>query len=292
MIEPIVDISTWQGPINYSKLASAARAVIIRAGSISSGDNKTVYSDYRFTKNANGLRGRIPMSFYWYFRPFRAKEQADLFSRMYNDYDCKLEPVIDVEVPTQTQPLMQKELKLMVDVITDKTGKKPIIYTRATIWNPYVGNPFWAKDLKLWIAYYNRTATHPWEGSVSWLRPITWSDWFMWQYSADGNKRGVEFGVSSSDIDINRCNMTEEQWKRYIGGELISPPAPQPEFPRIMKVNRPIYNYRSIPRVLQNNILGKMLLGTKVKVIEKQGKWYKIQPQQGWMHESGLEETE
>ena len=33
-----------------------------------------------------------------------------------------------------------------------------------------------------------------------------WDEYDYWQWSADGNNRGYEFGVESDDIDLNRKN--------------------------------------------------------------------------------------
>ena len=45
--------------------------------------------------------------------------------------------------------------------------------------------------------------------------PVAKEDsYIMWQFSADGNNRGAEFGVSSRDIDLNRMDKTF--YDRYV----------------------------------------------------------------------------
>jgi lysozyme len=74
----------------------------------------------------------------------------------------------------------------------------------------------------LWMAHYN--GQDPQTGA-----PQTWgNDWKMWQYSADGNGKGAEYGVQSADVDLNVYNGTVEEMKEWLGlgGEPpVEPPA-------------------------------------------------------------------
>lgn len=72
----------------------------------------------------------------------------------------------------------------------------PINYTRATWWDQYVRRAaHWAK-IPLWIANYTNAAQP--------ALPKDWQEWYIWQYSADGNFLGKDYGVASAHVDLNR----------------------------------------------------------------------------------------
>jgi len=56
--------------------------------------------------------------------------------------------------------------------------------------------------------------------------PIVWNDWTMWQFSADGNGRGNEFGVESGNIDLNFYQGTYEKLLAWVDRE----PEEEPEY--------------------------------------------------------------
>jgi len=104
----------------------------------------------------------------------------------------------------------------------------PLIYTRGTFWNPNVGNPIWASDYLLWAARYSNTLTGPWSDGR--YRPLPWNMWAFWQWSADKNGRGAEFGAESRDIDLNRFNGSLSEFYRWCGWQQDEPePEPKPE---------------------------------------------------------------
>jgi lysozyme len=83
-------------------------------------------------------------------------------------------------------------------------GRRPLLYTYPDFWlslGEHGRRHEWAK-YPLWIAHY----THPGPGlPPSTTRPIVpspWSEWSIWQYSADGS--GVRIpGIPASPIDRN-----------------------------------------------------------------------------------------
>ena len=219
MIEPILDVSRWQDYIDKQKfLAAGALGIIIRAGSQ---DDSGPYMDYQFENNAQKFNGEIPCGYYWYFRPeYSASTQATYFANLMRSVRTDIFPMIDVESNFKkvSMGVYQNRLYEFMSIVEDLMGMESMIYTRATFWNPNVGDPPWAGSRRLVIARYT-SQSKPW-GNIydqSWLKPLPWDDWWMWQYSADGNGRGAEFGVKSADIDINRYNGTLEQFHKEIG---------------------------------------------------------------------------
>ena len=79
-----------------------------------------------------------------------------------------------------------------------------IVYTRGSWWQENViRNDF--NDWDLFIARYKPGLEHPWEDDPN-TDPLDWDDYDLWQYSADGNGRGAEFGAASRSIDISKVN--------------------------------------------------------------------------------------
>ena len=77
------------------------------------------------------------------------------------------------------------------------------IYSRAMLWNSLAGDNSPFKRFLCWVARYHSTITHPWNlWPAGHMQP--WDEYDYWQWSADGNNRGYEFGVDSDDIDLNR----------------------------------------------------------------------------------------
>jgi GH25 family lysozyme M1 (1,4-beta-N-acetylmuramidase) len=217
MIEPIVDVSTWQGDINKEKMLSAKPlGMYIRAGSINK-DTGKCYEDYQFRSNAEKFGGEIPLGYYWYFRPEHSGiVQATYFVNLMKSVRVDLPPAIDVESNDKgtSMGIFQDRLYEFISITEDLMAMEDVIYTRGSFWNTHVGNPSWAGKRKLWIALYNTFVQHPWIGSPSYYRPAPWNDFWAWQWSADGNGRGAEFGVKSFAIDINRYNGTLEQFHK------------------------------------------------------------------------------
>jgi GH25 family lysozyme M1 (1,4-beta-N-acetylmuramidase) len=72
----------------------------------------------------------------------------------------------------------------------------------------------------LWIARYT-SKRKPWGNLLPWpdspaIKPRDFDDWLFWQYSADGNGKGPEFGASSKSIDLNWFNGDQAAFDEYI----------------------------------------------------------------------------
>lgn len=92
------------------------------------------------------------------------------------------------------------------------------IYTRQTVWDPYVA-PYskWAL-LDLWAARFNSTLIGPWSDGRFVFRD--WQTWKFWQDSADGNGLGATFGAppdADPDIDHDRWFSSLDELYIYAG---------------------------------------------------------------------------
>lgn len=219
MIEPIVDVSKWQGDIDKQKMLDAnPLGICIRAGSINH-ETGECYEDYQFRSNAKKFNGIIPCSYYWFFRPeHSATRQGTYFSNLLKEVQVDFDPWADSESNDGFVSMGNFQINLDTFLFTTDAmiDVESAIYTRGSFWNQHVGNPIWAKDRKLVIAMYNEAVDHPWIGSPSYYKPAPWDDFWMWQYSADRppNMRGAEFGADSTSIDISYYNGTIQQFHK------------------------------------------------------------------------------
>jgi lysozyme len=281
MFDLIIDVSTWQRDIDKKKmLAAGAKAMYIKAGGTDK-NNGASYTDFRFRENAEKFSNVVPCGYYYFFYPhFDGKKQAEYFVNLLKSVKWNLPPAIDVESnPSKvSQRKFQGEIKEFLVTIEKELNIKGVIYTRATFWNPNVGSPSWAKDYKLWIARYGETLEHPWNNdSKSFLRPKPWDDYWLWQYSADKNNRGKEFGVATSGIDINKANMTEKEFYDFAKWEVeeipegvketerkttVTPPTPEikPKYPHegFLRRGFSVLRLRSTPTTSQQNVVGSI----------------------------------
>src|SRR3990167_537726 len=230
-----VDVSKWQGVLDWGKCAAAgAKFAFIRAGSI---DNLTgvPYYDYQYPLNAMDAPKFLPVGFYWYFRPNHDPlVQADYFCDLIEDDSWLLPPVVDVEDAGGKTPgqVADAVIAFLVRVF-ERLGFLPIIYTRASFWNPSVAiRDNWSL-YDLWIARYT-LLPEPWGnvGDGTWLKPRDWTEWTFWQHSADGNGLGNVYGAESDSIDLDYFNGSEQDLADYIGV--------LPTMPSVVQVITPI----------------------------------------------------
>jgi lysozyme len=198
-----VDVSRWQGDINWSKLrAQGANFAYIKA--TDGGD----HMDPMFRKNwkeANeaGLRRGAYHFFYWCRT---GSEQADWFIRNVPKSASALPPVIDVEYnhgsrckSRPSRETVLKKMKTFMDKLEAHYGQRPIIYTAPDFYEDNLQGEF--GDHAFWL---RSTAAHP---------KKTYPDrkWLFWQYSGTGLSHGVR-----GEIDLNVFNGDPASWNRWL----------------------------------------------------------------------------
>lgn len=205
-----IDVSKWQGEMNWKTAAEAgAQFAFIRAGSINNVTGQC-YEDSQFMRNSGLAPEHIPyIGYYWYFRPqWGPQKQADFFTNLTDGAFRNLRLVSDVEYDGGLSDYHAGEsTQIFCERIQENAGLDPMMYTRAYFFNNEIEErPLWPA-LDLWIARYTSRA-EPWgnPGDSSAIVPRDWDDWNFWQWSADSNGRGAEFGAKSRSIDINYFN--------------------------------------------------------------------------------------
>ena len=101
-----------------------------------------------------------------------------------------------------------------------------------------------------------------------------WDDWTFWQYSADNNNRGKEFGVDARDIDLNWFKGSYDELLAWLGVG-----APEPEEEDVLfraKCVTPALNVRSGSSTAYP-VVGSLREGDEVSVYEVASNgWYRI----------------
>lgn len=226
-----IDLSKWQGLWDWDiSVEQGVRFAFIRAGSISTGG--ALYEDYQFKVNAEEAPKRMPVGFYWYFRPNHdATKQADYFCDLIKDKGWKLPPVMDIETKGGLgNSTVGAACAKFVGRVYDRTNTWPIVYTRGYFWNDNVAYRSIFDECDLWVARYT-WKSKPWGNLFESpkLAPNYWTDWTFWQYSAENNK-AKELGgpgppSGDDDVDLNWFNGDEFAFQEYIGDES------EPEYP-------------------------------------------------------------
>jgi lysozyme len=134
-----------------------------------------------------------------------AQEQADKYLSLGIDFSkpgC-LPPFLDVEdqVPAslnadilKNKPAFIALISDWLDIIEQKTGKKPIIYSYKNFFSEYLNNASWPQN-PLWLASYQADPPG---------LPVGYDDWTFWQYSQSG-PGGADLDYFNGSIqDLNK----------------------------------------------------------------------------------------
>lgn len=184
-----IDVSRYQGTINWSQVAAAGKDfVIVRVGSSNSGG---LYVDPYFLQNVNGAHAaglQVGAYYYTYARTQSAvANELSLFMNAMQGLQLEYPVFVDVEDSSLTS-LGRSQLTNLVRYAMD------ILYQRKWYagwysYTNYINNYLNAAELSeypLWVADYR--------SSLGYSGPYT-----MWQYSGSGSVRGI-----SGACDLNR----------------------------------------------------------------------------------------
>jgi len=198
---PGVDVSHWQGSINWTSVRNAGiQWAYIKA------TEGTSYKDPQFNTNypaayyAGVIRGA-----YHFARPnvSSGATQADYFANNGGAWSADnrtLPGALDIEYNPYgsmcyglSQSSMRSWLASFLSRYKYRTGRYAVIYTTYNWWSTCTGNySGFAGNHPLWIARWSTSA-----GTL----PAGWSFWTMWQYTSTGSVSGI-----SGNVDRNHFN--------------------------------------------------------------------------------------
>jgi lysozyme len=204
-----VDVSVYQGTVNWSQVKGAGRQFAFAR--ISDGLNSP---DSKFAQNWPAMKAAgIVRGSYQYFRP---SQDAGLQAQMVLDKLAAagglkpgdLPPVLDLETDSGLAPsVVVAKAKVWLAKVEAAIKVKPIVYTAAFMSN-VIGTSF--SGYTLWVANYETTCP---------TMPSGWTDWHFWQSSDKGSVAGI-----SGNVDINFFNGTLPQLQAIT----LKPAAPDP----------------------------------------------------------------
>lgn len=97
------------------------------------------------------------------------------------------------------------------------TNKPIFVYTSPYLYRDNLCSYFSEiKDYLLWMAYYGDGENEPDYENDS---PLFADEWTFWQWEADGNDKGQEYGVGSNDVCLDVFNGTTDDLDRWLGSE-------------------------------------------------------------------------
>jgi lysozyme len=198
-----IDVSKWQGTIDWTKVANAgyAYAFIRVSDGVNTVDQKFA-TNWSAAKSVGIIRGA-----YQFFRPSQsATAQADLMIAKLGQYTPgDLPPVIDVEDDGGLSPAtVTARVRQWVDRVQAALGVVPIVYTGKYFWRDEVGSPASFAPNPLWIAQYTSLCPDI---------PGPWSRWTFWQYTDSGTVPGI-----AGPVDTNRFNGSLAQLQAFATG--------------------------------------------------------------------------
>ncbi len=206
-----IDVSSWQGNINFSLVRQSGIDVVY----IKSSEGST-YIDPYFEQNYNNAKANgLKVGFYHYVTArstYQAKQQANFFARVISgkSVDCRL--AMDFESFGNLSVSEINEIsRVFLETLQDATKKEVVIYS-----NSYTARTILSSNLTiypLWVANYD--VSEPGGNGK-------WDTWVGWQYTSTGNVRGI-----SGYVDRNQ--FTEDIF--LSDNSELPPPTVDPEIP-------------------------------------------------------------
>jgi GH25 family lysozyme M1 (1,4-beta-N-acetylmuramidase) len=195
-----IDVSTYQGTIDWTKVKASGRAwAIARVGDGLGNDNQFA-ANWAGMKTVGMVRG-----VYQFFRPGSDPiAQADLLlGKIGTLGDGDLAPALDIEVTDgQSNATITANMTKWLQHVEAKTGRVPLIYTSPGFWSS-LGNPNFG-HYTLWVAN--------WQVSCPSV-PSGWTAWPFWQYADNGTVPGI-----SGAVDLDRFDGDIGMLMGYAGG--------------------------------------------------------------------------
>jgi GH25 family lysozyme M1 (1,4-beta-N-acetylmuramidase) len=198
-----IDVSHWNGTINWPQVAGAGKTFAI----IKATEGET-FLDSMYATNHSGARAAgLRTTAYHFARPglptSEATIQADWFVQNAALLPGDLVPALDLEDSggLSTTDLQSWVLAWLTEV-NAKLGVKAMIYTNPSFWQTYMGRTTMFADqgyTLLWIAH--------WFVSSPNVPANNWGGhgWTFWQY----DDCGTVAGISSGCVDLDRYNGTD-----------------------------------------------------------------------------------
>ena len=195
-----IDVSNWQGTINWTSVAAAGKKFAYIKASESTDYVDPYYPSNRSHAKAAGLL----VGAYHFAQPSAvagdAAAEADHFLAAATPTHGELLPVLDLERTGGLSPAaLTSWVQAYMGRVLQQTGLHAVIYCSPNFWKTYMGDTTWfaANGYSvLWIAHWT-TATAPTLPGSAWNS----NGWTFWQYTSSGVVPGI-----TGRVDLNRYN--------------------------------------------------------------------------------------
>lgn len=178
-----IDVARYQKNINWKKASKDIKKngfVYIKC------TEGATYTDPKYKAHASGAKkAGLHIGGYHYFHmTSSAHDQFNNFKKALDTIGGDLIPMVDVEVddghPTKE---LQDSLQVLLDLLEEEYGAKPMIYGQQRTYNMYCAPRF--NDYPMYIARYGENA------------PVVKgpSHYTVWQYTDKGKVHGIDHSV-------------------------------------------------------------------------------------------------
>ena len=197
-----IDISRWQGSVDFAKVKGAGKRFIIAKATEGIG-----FRDANYTANRSGALGAgLAFTAYHFARPDlnpgNAIGEADWFVDNLALVPGMLLPALDLEVAGSLGTTgLQNWVSAWLGRVYARTGVRPMIYTSPAFWKKYLADTRTFADqgyTVLWVAH--------WFVSAPTTPASNWGGrgWTFWQYHNCGSVPGI-----GGCVDLDRYNGTD-----------------------------------------------------------------------------------
>jgi len=186
-----VDVSQYQGEINWTALATRAHFAYIRL-------RDGTLLDSCGARNWQASRGLLPRGAYQAWYPtINWEQQARAIVESLAEDRGELPPALDIESPRQGwSAAWRASLLSALQLVEELDGRTPVLYTGAWYVNSYLGLIPELARYPLWCANYTDAP----------IIPKPWITHAIWQFSSTG--AGADYGVplgANKYIDLDQC---------------------------------------------------------------------------------------
>jgi lysozyme len=194
-----IDVSWYQGPIHWPSVLNTKHGqqsiqfVFLKA------TQGWSWLDPSYFLNCWNLRNtQLAVGLYHFYNQKQGPEaQAKWFCSMIQLKKGDLAPILDIEGNDPTdKKLLVKNLKKWLQIVENKLGIRPIIYTNAYFYKTNLAGSF--EQYPLWVAQYEPKP----------IKPNIQRNWLFWQFSQTGTVNGIK-----AKVDLNVYNGTRRSFE-------------------------------------------------------------------------------
>ena len=189
-----IDVSNWNGTINWTKVAHAGYKFAIAKAT-----EATNYEDTTYVANRSGSQAAgLAFGAYHFARPSgtgvaaataSAVAQADYFLGFATPQPGELPPVLDLEATGNLSArLLQAWTEAWAQEVYARLGVHPIVYSSPAFWQEHLDDSTGvaAAGTPLWIAHWT-SASKPWIPAQNW----NGLGWTFWQWTNCASVPGI-----------------------------------------------------------------------------------------------------